>query len=135
MGSAPLYLAASHTYRGDDRARIAALAALGERCRAPIVATNDVLYHHPNCRPLQDVVTCIREKTTLREAGLRLEANAERHIKSPEEMTRLFRGHEAALERTLDIVEACKVSLGELKYEYPDEPVPPGKTPQEHLEI
>jgi error-prone DNA polymerase len=133
VGSAPLYLAASHMYRGDDRARIAALAALSERCGAPIVATNDVLYHEPDCRPLQDVVSCIREKTTLSEAGLRLEANAERHIKSPEEMAELFRGHEAALERTLDIVEACTFSLDDLQYEYPDEPVPPGKSPQEHL--
>ncbi|HML29082.1 MAG TPA: PHP domain-containing protein, partial [Hyphomicrobium sp.] len=132
-GSAPLYLAASHTYRGDDCARIAALAMLGERCGTPIVATNDVLYHHFECRPLQDVVTCIREKTTLREAGLRLEANAERYIKSPGEMAQLFRGHEAALERTLDIVDACRFSLDDLQYEYPDEPVPPGKTPQEHL--
>jgi error-prone DNA polymerase len=133
VGGAPLYLAASHAYRGDDLARIAALSALGERCGTPIVATNDVLYHHPDCRPLQDVVTCIRKKTTLNEAGLRLEANAERHLKSPDEMAALFRGHERALERTLDIVEACQFSLDELKYEYPDEPVPPGKTPQEHL--
>jgi len=133
VGHAPLYLAASHLYRGDDRARIAALAALGERCGTPIVATNDVLYHEPNCRPLQDVVTCIREKTTLREAGLRLEANAERHLKSPIEMAELFRGHEAALERTLAIAEACEFSLDDLQYEYPDEPVPPGKTAQEHL--
>jgi error-prone DNA polymerase len=134
IGNMPFYLAASHAYRGDDRARIAALAVLGERCGTPIVATNDVLYHEPDCRPLQDVVTCIREKTTLRDAGLLLEANAERHIKSPEEMARLFRGHEVALERTIDIVEACRFSLDELQYEYPDEPVPPGKTPQAHLE-
>jgi error-prone DNA polymerase len=134
LGTAPLYLAASHVYRGDDRARIAALAELGERCGTPIVATNDVLYHEQGRRPLQDVVTCIREKTTLREAGLRLEANAERHIKSPEEMARLFRGFEQALARTIDIAEACTFSLGDLKYEYPDEPVPPGQTPQQHLE-
>ena len=66
LGDSPLYLAATHTYRGDDRARIAALAALGERCGTPIVATNDVLYHAPDRRPLQDVLTCIREKTTHR---------------------------------------------------------------------
>jgi error-prone DNA polymerase len=134
LGNAPLYLAASHTYHGDDRARIAALAELGERCSTPIVATNDVLYHEPSRRRLQDIVTCIREKTTLREAGLRLEANAERHIKSPEEMARLFKGYEQALARTLDIVETCTFSLDDLKYEYPDEPVPPGSTPQQHLE-
>jgi error-prone DNA polymerase len=134
LGNAPLYLAASHTYRGDDRARIAALAELGERCGTPIVATNDVLYHDRERRKLQDVVTCIREKTTLREAGFRLEANAERHLKSPAEMTRLFKGFEAALTHTLDIVEVCTFSLDDLKYEYPDEPVPRGTTPQRHLE-
>src|SRR5262249_55897809 len=60
VGEAPLYLAASHTYRGDDRARIAALAELGERCGTPIIATNDVLYHDRERRQLQDIVTCIR---------------------------------------------------------------------------
>jgi error-prone DNA polymerase len=134
LGNAPLYLAVSHVYRGDDRARIAAIAELGERCGMPIIATNDVLYHHKDRRPLQDVVTCIREKTTLREAGLRLEANAERHIKSPEEMARIFKGFEQALARTLEIVEACTFSLDDLKYEYPDEPVPPGRTSQQYLE-
>jgi error-prone DNA polymerase len=133
LGDAPLYLAASHTYRGDDRARITALAALGEQCGTPIVATNDVLYHSADRRPLQDVLTCIREKTTLDQAGLLLEANAERHLKQPAEMARLFKGHEAALARTLEIVEACRFSLDELVYEYPDEPVPPGKSTQQHL--
>ena len=133
LDNAPLYLAASHTYRGDDRARIAALAALGEQCGTPIVATNDVLYHSADRRPLQDVLTCIREKTTLDQAGLLLEANAERHLKQPAEMARLFKGHEAALARTLEIVESCRFSLDELVYEYPDEPVPPGKSPQQHL--
>ena len=133
LGDAPLYLAASHTYRGDDRARIAALAALGEQCGTPIVATSDVLCHSADRRPLQDVLTCIREKTTLDQAGLLLEANAERHLKQPAEMARLFKGHEAALARTLEIVESCRFSLDELVYEYPDEPVPPGKSPQQHL--
>ncbi len=134
LGQAPLYLAASHTYRGDDRARIAALATLAEKCATPLVATNDVLYHTPHRRPLQDVMTCVREHTTISEAGLKLEANAERHLKRPLEMARLFKGHEAALARTLEIVEACRFSLDELVYEYPDEPVPPGKDPQTHLE-
>ncbi|KAB2942502.1 MAG: error-prone DNA polymerase [Hyphomicrobium sp.] len=131
---AQLYLAASYTYRGDDRARIAALGALAERCGTPLVATGDVLYHAPHRRPLQDVLSCVREKTTIREAGLELEANAERHLKWPMEMTRLFRGHEDAIARTLQIAEACRFSLDELVYEYPDEPTPSGKTPQQHLE-
>ncbi|MET0380574.1 MAG: error-prone DNA polymerase, partial [Methyloceanibacter sp.] len=130
----PLYLAARHCYRGDDRARIAALAELGRRAGIPLVATNAVLYHAPHRRALQDVLTCIREKCTIAEAGLRLEANAERHIKSAKEMARLFAGHEDALRRGVEIAQACAFSLDELKYEYPDEPVPEGKTPQSHLE-
>ena len=128
------YLAARHSYRGDDRARIAALAELGKRTSIPIVATNGVLYHAPHRRDLQDVLTAIREKCTVAEAGLRLEANAERHLKSAHDMARLFSGHEDALYRTIEIAEACTFSLDELKYEYPDEPVPEGKTPQSRLE-
>jgi len=130
---APLYLAARHSYRGDDRARIAALAKLAARVETPLVATGGVLYHAPHRRPLQDVLTCIREKCTLPEAGFRLEANAERHLKPPSDMARLFKGHVEALLRTIEITQACTFSLDELKYEYPDEPVPHGKTPQSHL--
>ncbi len=129
-----LYLAASHSYRGGDRARIAALADLAARTGTPLVATNAVLYHAPHRRPLQDVLTCIREKCTISAAGLRLEANAERHVKSAKDMARLFAGHDDALRRAVEIAEGCTFSLDELKYEYPDEPVPPGKTPQSHLE-
>jgi error-prone DNA polymerase len=134
LGDSPLYLAGSHTYRGDDRARIAALAMLAKRCGTPLVATGDVLYHAPQRRELQDVLTCVREKTTIREAGFKLAANAERHLKAPREMARLFRGHEDAILRTMEIAEGCRFSLDDLKYEYPDEPIPPGKTPQGHLE-
>jgi len=133
-GAEKLYLGASHTYRGDDRARIETLAALAQRYATPLVATGDVLYHTPARRPLQDVLTCVREKTTIRRAGLRLEANAERHLKSPAEMARLFRGHEDAVARTLEIAAACTFNLEDLRYEYPDEPIPPGKTPQGYLE-
>ena len=131
---APLYLAARHSYRGDDRARIAALADLASRAGTPLVATGAVLYHAPHRHALQDVLTCIREKCTIHEAGFRLEANAERHLKPPQEMARLFAGHEDALARTIEIAAACTFSLDELKYEYPDEPVPEGKSPQAHLE-
>ena len=130
---AQLYLAAKHCYRGDDRACIEALAQLARRVGLGLVATNAVLYHAPHRRPLQDVLTCIREKCTIAEAGFRLEANAERHLKPAHEMARLFKGHEDALERTMEIARACSFSLDELRYEYPDEPVPEGKTPQSHL--
>ena len=128
-----LYLAAAPLHRGDDRARLARLAEIAQAAGAPMVATNAALYHQPERRPLQDVLTCIREKTTIDAAGLRLVANAERHLKSPAEMARLFKGYEAALARTHEIVEACRFSLDELSYTYPDEPVPPGETPDSHL--
>ncbi len=133
LAAAPVYLAASMLFRGDDRARLTALAALAERTGTPLVATGDVLYHSPHRKPLQDLLTCIRAGCTLTEAGFRLEANAERHLKPPGEMARLFHGHAAALARTLDILNACQFSLQELVYEYPDEPVPPGMTPQSRL--
>ena len=131
---ARLYLAAAHTRRGDDRARIAALAHLAASTGVTLVATGDVLYHTPARRPLQDVLTCIRHGVTIAAAGDRLAANAERHLKRPGDMARLFRGHEAALSATLEIAAACRFSLDELVYEYPEEPVPPGKTAQGHLE-
>ena len=130
----PLYLAAHMLYRGDDVSRLNRLAALAERHGVPLIATNDVHYHVPARRPLQDVLTAIRERVTVTQAGWRLAANAERHLKSGSEMARLFRGHEDAVARTLEVVELCAFSLDELAYEYPDEPVPAGSTPQRHLE-
>ncbi|MDP4823758.1 MAG: error-prone DNA polymerase, partial [Aestuariivirgaceae bacterium] len=128
------YLAASLLYAGRDRARLNRLDALARRYKAPLLATNAVLYHHPSRRILQDVLTCIREKCTLPQAGLRLEANAERHLKTPDEMARLFASHPQALRATLEVAEACTFSLDELRYEYPDEPVPAGMDAQTHLE-
>ena len=130
----PLYLAAHMLYRGGDRARLSRLAALAERTGAPLLATNDVHYHRPGRRPLQDVLTAIREHVTVAEAGWRLAANAERHLKDGAEIARLFRGHEEAVARSLEIAGLCSFSLDELAYEYPDEPVPAGSTPQRHLE-
>jgi len=130
---APLYLAVSHNYRGDDRERINRLAELAQKNQAGLLATNDVLYHHASRRVLQDVVSAIREGVSVAEAGYRLEANAERHLKTPEEIARLFRDHSQAIANTLAIAKACRFSLEELKYEYPEEPIPQGSTPQAHL--
>jgi error-prone DNA polymerase len=127
------YLAASHHYRGDEAHRLAELENLGAGIRAPLVATNDVLYHDPGRRPLADVLACIREKCTISEAGYRLEANGERHLKSGADMARLFARHREAVARSADIAEQITFSLDEIKYEYPDEPVPPGKIAQQHL--
>ena len=128
------FLAGVHYHRGDEPRRLGLLAELGERLEAPLVAVNDVSYHVPERRPLADMLTCVREKCTIAEAGLRLAVNAERHLKTPAEMARLFAGFPDAIARTIEIAEACNFSLGELKYEYPDEPVPEGKTAQQHLE-
>ncbi len=122
------WLAASRRYGARDAVRLHRLAALAERTGAPLVATGDVLYHAPERRPLQDVLTCVREKTTLAQAGWRLQANAERHLKSAGEMTRLFARWPEALDRTLEVAGAIGFDLGQLAYEYPHEPVPPGET-------
>jgi error-prone DNA polymerase len=123
------YIAATRRHRGDDARRLRTLAALP----LPMVATNDVLYHAPERRPLQDVMTCIRLGCRIDEAGLALQPNAERHLKTPAEMARLFKDHPDAVARTQEIVARCRFSLDELAYEYPDEPVPPGLTPDQHL--
>ncbi len=128
------FLAGAHYHRGDEPRRLGLLDELGARVGAPLVAVNDVLYHAPERRPLADIVTCIREKCTIAEAGLRLAVNAERHLKPPEEMARLFAAFPEAIARTVKIAAACRFSLAELTYEYPDEPVPAGKTAQQHLE-
>jgi error-prone DNA polymerase len=128
-----IWLAAARPYGPRDLARLSQLATLAQASGAPMVATNDVLYHSPERRALQDVLTCIGETCTIQEAGLRLQANAERHLKSPEEMARLFARFPGAVERSAEIAERVEFDLSQLKYEYPDEPVPPGKTAIQHL--
>jgi error-prone DNA polymerase len=131
--SGSVWLASARRYGARDLRRLSQLAALAQAAGAPMVATNDVLYHGPERRALQDILTCIRETCTIAEAGLRLEANAERHLKSPTEMARLFAKFPGAVERSVEIAERIEFDLGQLRYEYPDEPVPPGKTAIQHL--
>jgi error-prone DNA polymerase len=128
-----VWLAAARGYGARDVKRLVQLDALGRAAGAPIVAVNDVLYHAPERRPLQDVLTCIREKQTIQTAGLKLEANAERHLKPPEEMARLFARFPEAIARTVEIAGSIRFDLSQLSYEYPDEPVPPGKAAIQHL--
>ena len=127
------HIAAAHLYRGDDHARIERLDRLASWHGLRIVATNDVHYHAPERRPLQDVMTCIREKCTLAEAGFHLHANAERHLKSPQEMIRLFARWPHAIRESVAIAERLTFSLGDLKYEYPKDDVPEDRTPDDHL--
>lgn len=129
-----VWLAASLLYRGDDRRHLGRLQRISETARVSLLGTNEVLYHHPARRPLQDVLTCIREKTTIDAIGRRLEANAERYLKPAHEMARLFRDMPEAIAETMRFANRINFSLDQLRYQYPDEPVPPGKTAQQHLE-
>jgi error-prone DNA polymerase len=129
-----LWLGASMLYRGDDTRRLKQLIEIARDAFVPLIATNDVLYHTPERRQLQDVVTCIREKTTIDRAGRLLEANAERHLKSPDEMERLFRTAPQAIAETERFLSRCRFSLEELRgTEYPKEKRRGFATPQEAL--
>jgi error-prone DNA polymerase len=129
-----VWLAAAAGYGAVDARRLDLLAELAGAAGAPLLACNDVLYHHPERRRLQNVMTAIREHTTVREAGARLQANGERHLKPATEMARLFRHHPGALDQVALLLDLCQFDLGQLKYEYPREPIPPHTTPQAHLE-
>jgi error-prone DNA polymerase len=129
-----VWLGAAMPRAGSDRRRLAKLKRLAERTQVPLLATNDAFYAYPSDRPLQDVLTCIREGVTIGQAGRRLAANAERHLKSPQEMVRLFRDCPEAVEQSLRFLGGIDFRLDELRYEYPHEPVPVGWTPQEWLE-
>ena len=105
---APVWLAASMLYTGEDRRRLKSLQKLALETGARLIAVNDALYHHADQRELQDVVTCIREHITLAAAGKRLQANAERYLKHPKEMARLFRAAPAAVAETLRFADGIR---------------------------
>ncbi|HYZ62188.1 MAG TPA: error-prone DNA polymerase, partial [Acetobacteraceae bacterium] len=128
------YLAGTIRRRPGDQVRLHRLAEMGAAMRIPLIATGDVLFHHPERRILQDVVTCIREGCTIDAAGFRRERHADRHLKPPEEMARLFARHPDAVARTMELVGRCQFDLGQLRYQYPDEAEEPGLPPQDTLE-
>ncbi|HTI92127.1 MAG TPA: error-prone DNA polymerase [Puia sp.] len=127
------HLAATRYYHGDDSKQLFRLAQLSKKLDLPLVATNDVHYHVHTRRQLQDIITCIREKCTIYNAGFRLHPNAERHMKTIPEMQRLFRQYPGAIAATQDIADACRFSLDSLEYVYPDEITSEGRTPMEEL--
>lgn len=129
------YCALSYRRRPDDHARLRALDALSREARVRAVATGDVLYHTPEARPLQDVVSAIRESTTIDALGYRRERFMDRHLKSPAEMERRFAAFPDAIQASADIAEACTFDLGEIRYQYPYEQVIDGKSAQEALAI
>jgi error-prone DNA polymerase len=129
-----VWLAASMLRHGDDERRLRRLRTVAQNNEVPMLAINDALYHAKERRELQDVLTCIREHKTLDTAGTLLEANAERHLKSPCEMAELFRSCPEAIDETIRFADLIRFSLTDLKYNYPEEPIPAGKTAQLHLE-
>ncbi len=128
------YVALTQRLVPGDAVRLACIAEAAVAARVATVATGDVLYHVPQRRALQDVLTCIREGCTIDDAGFRLEQHADRHLRAPEEVARRFASHPDAVARTLEIVERCRFSLSELRYQYPDEVRSLGQTPQQALE-
>ena len=127
------YLALSLRRRPDDIARLHAFDAMARAAGVRSVATGDVLYHAPERRPLQDVVTAIRERTTIDTLGFRRERFMDRNLKSPEEMERRFSAFPDAIQATADIAARCTFDLGEIQYQYPYEQVMAGRTAQEAL--
>jgi error-prone DNA polymerase len=119
---------------GGDRERSERALSISRRVGIPLVATGDVHYHVPERRPLQDTLTSIREGVPLDRLGHRLFSNAERYLKSPQRMRRLFRDNPQAIDRALEIAESCRFSPSELRYRYPSEWIPAGETAQSYLE-
>lgn len=128
-----LYLGAIRSYQANDGKKLFRLAELAQQTGVPLVAINDVYYHTPQRRELQDILTCIREKCTIYNAGFKLYQNAERYLKPAKEMQRLFAHYPDAIARTQEIADACQFSLDSLEYVYPEEITCEGRTPQEEL--
>ena len=128
------YLALTLRRRPRDYLRLHGLINLAAAARVPTVATNDVLFHHPDRRVLQDIVTCIREGVVIDDVGFRRERYADRYLKPPEEMARLFRLWPEAVDRSVEIADRCRFSLDELTYQYPHEVGIAGLSPQAALE-
>jgi error-prone DNA polymerase len=127
------YAALSFRRRPDDIGRLHALDAMIREAGLRPVATGDVLYHTPERRPLQDVVSAIRERCTIDELGFRRERFMDRNLKSPKEMERRFAAFPDAIQASADIAGICRFDLGEIQYQYPYEQVMEGRTAQEAL--
>jgi error-prone DNA polymerase len=128
-----VWLGAAMNRKGCDARRLDRLQTIARAADVPLIATNDALYAVAGDRLLHDLMTCIREGTTIAEAGRQLEANGERHLKPGAEMARLFAACPEAIEQTRHFLARIAFKLDHLKYEYPHEPVPPGWQPLAYL--
>ncbi len=128
------YLAGNWRFRPGDAVRMFRLEEMAAAVGVPLIATGDVLYHHPDRRVLQDVMTCIREGCTIDQAGFRLEHHGERHLNAPGRMAALFANHPDAIARTQELVARCTFDLGDLSYQYPTESDDPTEQAQDTLE-
>jgi error-prone DNA polymerase len=124
-----VWLGATKAYYGDDGRQLARLNRTARSAGVPMLATNDALYATTDQRPLHDILTCILNGTTIANAGRKLQANAERHLKTHDQMECLFLKYPQAIAETTHLLARIDFTLDQLKYEYPHEPVPPGKTP------
>ncbi|RDI52281.1 error-prone DNA polymerase [Microvirga subterranea] len=127
------YMALVRRFAPNEHLRLYHVEQAARTAKVPTIAMGDVLYHHPSRRRLQDVVACIRQGCTIDEAGYRLERHADRHLKDPAEMARLFERHPEAFRRIQEILDRCAFSLDELRYQYPSE-TEPGETARDKLE-
>ncbi len=129
-----LYVVLARHLRAEEALREIRLREMADRFGLPTVAAVEVLYHAPERRRMQDVLTCIREGVTLPSAGRLLRSNDQHALKGPEDMARRFADDPASLDRTCEIADRCTFSLGELRYRYPLERLPQGKTSIQYLE-
>ena len=129
-----IWLGATPRFDGRHKRGLQTLKTLSRQTGVPLVALGDPLYATVEDRPLHDVVSCIREGTTVTNAGRLLEANSERHLQKPAELNRLFAKIPEAVAAQQDILNRIDFTLEQLSYEYPHEPVPEGWEPMDWLE-
>ncbi|MEG3084092.1 error-prone DNA polymerase [Sphingomonas sp. PB2P12] len=134
LGADSVWFGVTMPRGGRDRRRLARLGRIADAAGVPVLATTDALYAYSDDRDLHDVVTCIRERTTIHKAGRLLAANGERHLKPEAEIARLFRDRPDAVAQSARLLSRIAFTLDDLKYEYPHEPVPEGWTAQDWLE-
>jgi error-prone DNA polymerase len=133
FGSRNVYVELQRHGRRDQEKRNEVAMELAKSLGLPLLATNGVRYAAPDNRPLQDVLTCLRHKTTLADAGRLLAQNSQQHLKTAAQMTRLFADIPAAVDNTVDLAARLSFTLENLGYEFPRYPTPNGEPEMSYL--